>query len=185
MHSLFHGLFASQISGHLWAPAGAYDALGSVTVPSGGLSSITFSAIPQTYTHLQIRGLVNLNGDMNIRFNSDTGNNYSYHYLYATGSGSVSAGNSASNAYDYLGYGGFGGSTSFTGYVCDILDYTSMNKNKTIKTLSGTDNNGSGGIMIASSEWLNNTTAINSITLFSKDTATFGQYSNISLYGIR
>jgi molecular chaperone HtpG len=30
-------------------PDGAYDALATVTVPSGGLASITFAAIPNTY----------------------------------------------------------------------------------------------------------------------------------------
>ena len=32
------GIWASQISGKLWAPAGAYDALATVTVPAGGAS---------------------------------------------------------------------------------------------------------------------------------------------------
>ena len=33
----------------------AYDSLGSVLVPSGGLATITFASIPATYTHLQIK----------------------------------------------------------------------------------------------------------------------------------
>jgi hypothetical protein len=59
MTPLLTGVFASQISGHLTPPytlTGNYDALGTVTVPSGGLSSVTFAGIPQTgYSHLQVR----------------------------------------------------------------------------------------------------------------------------------
>ena len=53
------GILSSQISGHLFTLTGSYDALATVTVPSGGVSSITFSAIPQTgYSHLQLRTMV-------------------------------------------------------------------------------------------------------------------------------
>ena len=51
----FLGIYASQASGHLFTPAGAYEPLASITVPSGGLSSIVFGSIPQTYAHLQLR----------------------------------------------------------------------------------------------------------------------------------
>ena len=52
------GIIATSISGHLFtfSLVGNYDALATVTVPSGGLSSITFAGIPTTgYSHLQIR----------------------------------------------------------------------------------------------------------------------------------
>ena len=37
------------------APATNFDSIATVTVGAGGSSSITFSSIPSTYTHLQIR----------------------------------------------------------------------------------------------------------------------------------
>jgi hypothetical protein len=52
---------------------------------------VTFSSIPATYTHLQIRAIVNLMVvkiliDV-LRFNGDTGANYyTYHSLYGNGS---------------------------------------------------------------------------------------------------
>jgi len=61
MSPLLTGVLASQISGHLntFTLTGAMDALATVTVPSGGVSSITFSALPQTgYSHLQLRSFI-------------------------------------------------------------------------------------------------------------------------------
>jgi hypothetical protein len=48
------GIMASQISGHLWAPEGAYDSLATVTL-SASTASIEFAGIPATYKHLQVR----------------------------------------------------------------------------------------------------------------------------------
>ena len=51
------GIYASQISGHLYGgPYGAYDSLATVTVPSGGVASVTFAGIPSGYQHLHIGG---------------------------------------------------------------------------------------------------------------------------------
>jgi hypothetical protein len=36
------GIIASQMSGHLFAPSGAYDSIATTTVGSGGAASITF-----------------------------------------------------------------------------------------------------------------------------------------------
>ena len=86
------GIFASQISGHLYSgPAGAFDVLGSVTVGAGGASFIQFSAIPQTWTHLQLRihGRSDLTSDLAspvLQFNGDTGSNYFAHQLFGDGS---------------------------------------------------------------------------------------------------
>ena len=59
------GIYSSQASGHLWSPTGAYEPLASITVPSGGLSSIVFGSIPQTYKHLQVRMIMSHNGTGN------------------------------------------------------------------------------------------------------------------------
>ena len=71
-------------------PQGAYDALATVTVPSGGVASIEFAGIPTGYKHLQLRLLTrtnraDTNDFMTIRFNGDSGSNYAYHSLYGNG----------------------------------------------------------------------------------------------------
>lgn len=171
------GIWASQISGRLWEPQGAYDALSTVTVPSGGLASITFAAIPTGYKHLQIRGFTNVGG--NIRFNGDTTtSNYRYHALFGTGSGSASATTAANNAYFPADAGG---GTGWSADIMDILDYSNVTKNKTTRQLGGWDNNGSGTVWFASNLWMS-TAAINSITISG---STYPQNSQFTLYGVK
>ena len=84
------GIFASQITGHL--ANNNFISLQTVNVGSGGVGSITFTSIPTTYTHLQIRGIVQTNratygiDEGYLTFNGDSGSNYAYHYMYGDGS---------------------------------------------------------------------------------------------------
>jgi len=81
------GIFASSISGSK-AINNSYESIQSVSVGSGGTASITFSSIPSTYTHLQVRGILQSarptfsRDEYKIRINSDTGNNYAWHNIY-------------------------------------------------------------------------------------------------------
>ena len=68
----------------------SFESIATVTVGSGGSSSISFSSIPSTYKHLQVRCIARSSRTQNsgygvIRFNSDTGTNYSYHSLAGDG----------------------------------------------------------------------------------------------------
>lgn len=148
-------------------------------------SSVTFSSIPQTFKHLQIRGSVQLasTADMNIQFNSDTGSNYAYHALYGSGASTATGLNTTSTSYGiYCGYFN-SGSSSFAGLVVDILDYTSTNKYKTSRVLEGNDSNGSGYVFFNSGLW-QSATAITSIKFYSKDGINLNQYSSFALYGV-
>ena len=180
------GFFASQISGHLYTLTGSYDALATVTVPSGGASNVTFSAIPQTgYKHLQLRWTAidtYATGDsLVMQFNGDTASNYVQHALYGNGSSAVGT-YTAAGAYLPFGYSNTS-SYPFTG-VTDILDYTSTTKNKTVRTLDGQDANGSGYIFLHSGMWFKTPESINSIKIYNVS-GTFAQYSQFSLYGIK
>jgi len=185
------GIYASQISGHL--VTNNFSSIQTVTVGSGGTSSITFSSIPSTYTHLQIRGIGGVTGgttgntDMAIFFNGTTSNNssFSQHRLYGNGS-------SASSDY-YSGYivsGRFSfnsdaNSGIFGATVIDILDYTNTNKYKTVRTLTGVDSNGAGAVWLNSGLW-QSTSAITSITLDDGfGGSNWHQYSTFALYGIK
>lgn len=186
------GIYASQISGHLFAPSGAYDSIATTTVGAGGASSITFSSIPNTYTHLQIRGIARDttsgggSSAVLIRFNSDTSTTYPRHYLYGDGS-TVGAGFSTPVGESYAGSVALNGNTSgiFASNIIDILDYANTNKYKTLRSLSGLDTNASdGGIIVNSNLW-QSTAAINTIRLSSATGNSFVQYSSFALYGIR
>lgn len=166
-----------------FSPTGSYDALATYTVPSGGIATITFAGIPNTYSHLQIRGFFSNSSGSVIRgrFNSDAGNNYSRHYFYGDGS-STAAGADANFDYATFGYNA-GTTANYSASVVDILDYATTTKNKTVRTLTGSDNNGSGLLVFYSSGWYN-TAAINSITITSTG-GNFTQYSQFALYGVK
>jgi len=184
------GIYASQISGHLFTLSGSYDALASVTVSGTSTTSITFAGIPQTYSHLQIRSLnrtsITSGGNQyaQIQFNGDSGSNYSIHGLRGDGSSAYSYG-VANVGYSSGITSGVTSDTSLSwgGGIIDILDYSNTNKYKTTRGLTGYDGNGSGLLEFNSGAW-RNTTAITSITLPISN----GYYlanSSFALYGVK
>ena len=175
------------ISGLLGNGGGAtnsYESISTVTVGAGGSSVITFSSIPSTYKHLQIRYInttSTVNQNLVVTFNSDTGSNYAWHRLLGDGSSAIADASSSTTGMN-IGRSG-GNSTSFAGGVFDILDYANTSKYKTARTLYGTDQNGSGLIFLASGLW-QNTAAISTVT-FTPASGNFAQYSQFALYGIK
>ena len=178
------GIMASGISGNLWAPSGSYESISSVTL-SASAASITFSGIPATYTHLQIRGLGMFTGTVgvgNIAFNGDNASsNYSYHTLHGDGS---TAGASAGVSQNQGRFTAIGGTTPSypTAMVMDILDYANKNKYKTTRHLFAWDGNGSGYVEFDSNNW-RSTNAITSITFTPANS--FNTYSSFALYGVK
>jgi hypothetical protein len=166
-----------------------FDSIETVTVGAGGQATISFTAIPATYKHLQIRAITKdtqASGAHSLRmqFNSDTGSNYTYHALTGDGS-SASSGALTSQTNLFPGYVmGTTGTSVFAASIHDILDYANANKYKVIRTLSGVDNNGSGNMGLFSGLWIN-TNAITSITILPATSTNFSQYSSFALYGIR
>ena len=162
----------------------SYESIATVTVGAGGTSTISFSSIPSTYKHLQIRLMEtssSANNDIVCRFNSDSGTNYSLHALLGSGV-SASAYATANNTYVSLGYTGTSSNSGVA--VCDILDYADTNKYKTVRALGGLDQNGSGYILLQSGNW-RNTSAISTITITHGAAVNFNQYSSFALYGIK
>jgi len=181
------GIMASQISGHLFAPSGAYDSIATATVGSGGSSSISFTSIPSTYTHLQVRCLMRTNLaattlDTYIKIN--TGTSYYYHYLYGNGATAAAGGGSIATLLTGRATGSTATASTFGVSIVDILDYTNTNKNKTIRVLNGDDNNGSGNTFLFSGVSLS-TTAITDLTFTAETASSFVQYSQFALYGIK
>ena len=171
-------------SSKLWdqeTTLGTFESIATATVDSGGASSITFSSIPATYTHLQIRMYLNsaATNDVGMYFNGD--NNSAWHYLKGDGANATAGASTyqAGSAYTTVN----GTSTSPGGAITDILDYSNTSKFKTARTLGGYDANGSGQIALRSSYWAS-TAAITSVTIVAA-TSNFTQYSSFALYGIK
>lgn len=165
----------------------SYESITSVN-PSG-LTEVTFSSIPSTYTALQIRANVSATSGsttLRMRFNGDTGNNYTDHYVSGNG-GSVTASYDVPvNEIRMLSYTNSGYSQAYLGVsIIDIFDYAATSRYKTIKSINGLDLNGAdvGYLVLSSGLWLN-TSGITSITLKLNGQA-FSSNTSISLYGIK
>jgi hypothetical protein len=183
-------MLAGNTTWNPWEPDGAYDALSVITVPSGGLTSITFGAIPNIYKHLQIRALFQCNTageQLMLRFNNDSSSaNYTLHQLGGDGSSAFAtayATGSFTGSRTAVRTQAASGSSFGAGFV-DILDYANVNKNKTVRSLGGADNNGSGEVLMRSGLWLN-TSSITSIDCVVSNGGTMNQHTQISLYGIK
>lgn len=168
---------------------GAYESIATVTVGGGGASSISFTSIPSTYKHLQVRVFARGSSSdtyFSTIFNSDTATNYSWHQLFGDGA-SAGAGAGAS-ATSMVGVQFTNNTSIFDAGIIDVLDYASTNKAKTVRSLSGYDANGSGKVLFRSGAWYKNTAsvydAITSMTL-TPAAGTISEYSSFALYGIK
>jgi hypothetical protein len=164
----------------------AYESIATTTVGAGGVSSITFSSIPSTYTHLQIRATyqdTSASGVQSqfIRFNGDGATNYDWHYIFGDGA-SVTANASLNASSIFAGQVITPNNSNFATSIIDILDYKDTNKYKVTRGLYGNDQNGSGRVLFVSGLW-RSTSAITSIVLTTG--ANFAQYSSFALYGIK
>jgi hypothetical protein len=167
--------------------ASSFESIFSSTL-SSSQSSVVWSSIPQTFTHLQIRITAlttasTIQPQMRVGNGSvDTGANYSRHSLY--GNGAAAAAYGAASVNQYVIGGLDTGMNTTNPYVCviDLLNYTSTNMYKTVRSLSGTDRNGSGEIGLHSGVWMS-TSAINIISILSS--GTYAQYSSFALYGVK
>ena len=155
----------------------------AVTVGAGGSTDITFSSIPATFTHLQIRAVLkqSLGSGAFLRFNSDTGSNYARHRFQGNGATASAAGDASQDKVLINTSQGF---SDFGTIVMDILDYANTNKYKTERHLFGIDLNGSGAVGLESNLW-QSTSAITSIEFISPNGGNYAQYSHFALYGIR
>ena len=170
--------------------ATTYKAIATVTVGSGGAASIEFTSIPATYTDLALvisardSRTTDTWSNITMRFNSDTGNNYSAILLYGEGSSAASVSNSAQSSITFV-YANSNNSTanSFSNCQVYIPNYASSN-NKSVSIDSVVENNAATGLDALTAALWSNSAAITSITL-TPGTANFRQYSTATLYGIK
>ena len=176
------------IASSYFAAVGDYESIATVTVGSGGASSITFSSIPQTMAHLQVRILArgtNFQTEMYIipQINAVTGNNYTQHVLTGDGSSATSAGSINDTPVINRFAGGNATTDIFGMAIVDFLDYTNANKKPVMRSLGGVDRSGAGQVSMTST-MIQTNGAITDL-VFRPHLGNFAQYSQIALYGIK
>ena len=193
--TLLSGSLSTPSAKQVYIP-GAFDSIATYEI-STDTASVTFDNIPQTYTHLQIRGIArttrtdSTSDNINFQFNDDTGANYNFSQLYGnTGTSNSSSAAATGGANVNQTYGshssvGTNATANYYGsFIIDILDYTDTTKNKQTRTLAG--NGGGSGVerntTHSYSSW-RNTAAITKIKVFS--IGSHKQYTHSALYGIR
>ena len=181
-------MIANQIAGALGAgvpiSTSSFESIATAN-GTGSVSTLTFSSIPSTFKHLQIRGNANdLNGNtLAIRFNSDTGSNYAFHRLLGNGATASATGFATQTWANYVGYLGVN-ADQMAAFLVDVHDYASTSKYKTIRTFTGNDRNGSGFVSLSSGLW-QSTSAVTSIDLISTGSNNFTSNTTFALYGIK
>jgi hypothetical protein len=182
-------IFGITASSNQFAKLGDFFQIATTTLGSSQ-STVTFSSIPQTYTHLQIRFIsqndrADVNNGILLQFNSDSGTNYSWHRLWGDGANAFSGASTSTTGIRIERQSAYSSANSIFGAgVCDILDYTNTNKFKTIRNIGGVDANGSGYVALNSGNW-RSTSAVTNITLSGIDGGNFKQYSSFQLYGVK
>ena len=184
------------IASSKFAAAGDFESIATVTVGSGGAANAEFTSIPATFTHLQIRMITRNTAagvagtlDNWLTFNSDSGSNYTYHGLQGNGAAAAAfgAGTQTRVRMPNQSPGASSTANTFGAAVIDILDYTSTNKNKTVRVLYGANDNTTNTeyrAFLLSGLYFATPAAITTITIV-PETANFAQYSQFALYGIR
>lgn len=158
-------------------PTATYIPLQTITLSSTA-TTVTFGSIPNSYKDLVL--VINAAANsavatVGVRFNSDSGNNYSWVSMVGNGSSATSS-NSASTNVALIGY-----TLNTTTWVsrAQVMDYSATDKHKTI--LSRTDNAGAETTAIAN-RWAS-TSAVTSLQV-SAASNSFASGSTFSLYGI-
>ena len=164
--------------------------IGSATSTGGGANDFSFTNIPQTFSHLQLRLFLRestngAQGGVSVAFNQ-VFNSYIRHRLIGNGSSATSdasASNQSAVALDFIP-GNTATASVFGVAILDILDYTSTVKNKTVRVLNGYDANGAGSVSLTSTLWYpTSIAAISRIDCYPYQ-GPFAVGSRADLYGI-
>ncbi len=160
---------------------------------TGSSGTITFSSIPSTYQHLQLRWIARDTSatasfeSILIRYNGVTSTSYGYHYIEANGSTVSAAGtgftDTSWNLGNAMARGGLTAGIMGVGII-DIHDYASTTKLKTSRAIVGGDRNAANGYIELYSSLFNSTSALSSITLTSGG-SNYATTTSFALYGMK
>ena len=163
--------------------------IASVTVGSGGVSSIDFTSIPATYTDLVVKASLRNNASVSIRnaylrVNGDSSNIYYGKIIDGIGSGIASASSGPDPILYWSGLTNDTTSTTntFSNYEFYIPNYAS-GSSKLINVDAAAENNATFGQQRFSALLAATSSPITSINIIGE--ADFIQYSTAYLYGIK
>lgn len=175
-----YGLFSPALA------TNSYESISTVTVGAGGASSISFSSIPSTYKHLQVRSIIRTASSTEDFLVYKPNNAALSARHFVSGNGSTTGAGGSTSVFDMGSIPNSGSlSNTFGAYILDILDYADTNKNKTLRQLNGTDVNGSGGDIQLVSGLYASTSAISSLVINTYNGTSFAANSSFALYGIK
>ena len=144
-------------------------------------ASVTFSSLPQGYTDLVVivnGSITTGNENMLIRFNGDTGSNYSDTSIGGSGSAAISNRETSVTSIRANSYGSI--TTALSDYKINIMNYSNATTYKT--TLSRGNNTGTG--TSANVGLWRSTAAITSVTLL-PSASTFISGTTFVIYGVK
>jgi hypothetical protein len=162
-----------------------YDSIATTTTAVAS-PAITFSSIPQTYTDLVLVVSIRTNSTpasfgTGIRFNGDTGTNYSRTVLYGAGAGAVSFRDT--NQTRFFASSGFTTANQFNLIRLNIMNYTSSSSYKSFALIN---DDLADVASISSGLWRSNN-AITSLTVtpYDDNATGFATGCTFTLYGIK
>ena len=180
--------FLAAVSGNGAGGGGSYESISSV-VGNGSATTLTFSSIPSTYQHLQIRFLAmsgSGSGGLNMTINGAT-SGYAFHYISGYGGGVSASGSTSQPDIDFDQNIANSTSWPIVG-VIDIHDYASTSKNKTVRAMVGQNDNAStsSGFQAINlvSALYPATSAVTSLS-FITNAGSFSSNTRLALYGIK
>ena len=174
--------------------SGAFESIATSNPVSTNV--VTFSSIPGTYPHLQIRAIVKANytvttdpTNVNMTFNGSSAANYAWHRLFGNGTSATAEGSSATTniRLSRLALNNNSAQANmFAAAIIDIHDYASTTKAKTVRSFFGTEVNvgeSLRGVTLHSGLWTS-TAAITSIS-FTLAANNYASGTQFALYGIK
>ena len=160
-----------------------YEPIATTTLGSAA-TTITFDSIAGTYTDLRLVLVTKFSSGgalPTIRFNNNTGSNYSTTTIYGAGTSATSV-RTTNYTYFELGGDNFGGSSTIDSfYTMDILSYAGST-NKTFLGTESNDLNGSGQVSRRVGLF-RSTSAITRIDIIASS-GNFSSGATATLYGI-
>ena len=161
------------------------------------VSEVEWTSISQAYEHLVLRVSAKCqrtnaaNDDIGLRFNGDTGTNYSYSRMVGSVSAETTSRNNSVNLLKVSSITSgamLAGSENYAGLVVDIFDYTATAKNTTVTFMGGltsgpeSHHDSATRVVFGSGFW-DSTSAVNRINLITNSGADWLRGSVFALYG--